>query len=361
MIETKNKNVQDRFDEDEITLKELILKTVSWWKYICSKWILILGVVILGGIVGFIYAQTKKPLYKAELSFALEDEDASHGVVMGLASQFGFDLGGSNAGIFSGDNLLALMKSHSMVESTLLEPVEFKGKKQTLAEVYIDFNHYRDSWKKNPSLTNIHYLPGENRNGFSLKKDSLLRVFFKNITKENLSVEKTDKKLSIINVTVISADERFSKLFAEVLVSTVSNFYIETKTKKSAQNMRLLQHQSDSVRRELNAAITGVASSIDLNPNPNFAHQILRVPSQRRQVDVQANQAIFTQLNANLENAKLQLRKETPLIQIIDRPFLPLDREVFSKTKGIVIGAVVAGFLCIVALLIKKSVKDILA
>jgi hypothetical protein len=36
--------------------------------------------------------------------------------------------------------------------------------------------------------------------------------------------------------------------------------------------------------------------------------------------------------------AKVTLRKETPLIQIIDRPILPLAKERFGKAKGIVLG-----------------------
>ena len=54
---------------------------------------------------------------------------------------------------------------------------------------------------------------------------------------------------------------------------------------------------------------------------------VKRVPSVNRQVDVQANTAILTELVKNLELAKVDLRKETPLIQIIDTPILPLPFE----------------------------------
>ena len=83
----------------------------------------------------------KKPVYKAELSFALQDDKSSGGgfsSALGLASQFGIDLGGGRAGgEFSGNNLLELMKSRSMVEKTLLTTVNVKGKTETLADLYI--------------------------------------------------------------------------------------------------------------------------------------------------------------------------------------------------------------------------------
>ncbi|WDF54699.1 Wzz/FepE/Etk N-terminal domain-containing protein [Mucilaginibacter sp. KACC 22063] len=346
----------------EISLKVLILKLADLWKYLLSKWILILFVAAIGGILGITYSLFKKPVYKAELSFALEDDKSSGGLgnALGLASQFGIDLGGTGGGAFTGDNLLMLMKSRSMVESTLLTPVKINGKTQTLADYYIAFNNLRKSWNDSPTLKKIQYPPGANRAQFTLQQDSILGSIYKQLTERNLSVDKVDKKLSIITVDVVSTNELFSKLFTEILVKTVSDFYINTKTKKSVQNVEILQKQTDSVRRELNAAITGVASLIDLNPNANPAKQILRAPSQRRQVDIQANQAILTQLVANLELARVSLRKETPLIQIIDQPILPLEKERLGKLKGLILGGFIAGFLVTAYLVVKYIYKKIM-
>jgi hypothetical protein len=47
---------------------------------------------------------------------------------------------------------------------------------------------------------------------------------------------------------------------------------------------------------------------------------------------------LLTELVKQSELAKVTLRKETPLIQIIDRPILPLAKERFGKAKGIVLG-----------------------
>ena len=88
--------------------------------------------------------------------------------------------------------------------------------------------------------------------------------------------------------------------------------------------------------------------------------QILRVPSQRRQVDVQANTAILNQLVANLELAKVSLRKETPLIQVIDRPILPLETDKKGKLVGILLGGILVGFFTVVFLLLRKLFRDLL-
>lgn len=358
-IPTDYNNVKNS-KEDEISLKELILKIRDWWTFFLSKWIVIVVVGILGGVLGLVYASIKKPLYKAELSFALEDEKSTSGFgsALGLASQFGIDLGGGG-GAFSGDNLLELLKSRSMVEKTLLTPVNIKGKVQTLAELYISFSKLPQKWQDKPELKNIHFLPETNRSAFSLQQDSVLGVLYRAVIKDNLSVDKIDKKLSIINLVVNSENELFSKLLTEVLAKTVSDFYIDTKTKKSVQNVTILQHQTDSVRMELNAAISGVASSIDAIPNANPGRQILRTSSQHRQIDVQADQAILTELVKNLEISKVSLRKETPLIQIIDRPILPLEKTKFGKIKGFLLGAIILLFIFIIYLIGNRILKSI--
>jgi uncharacterized protein involved in exopolysaccharide biosynthesis len=343
--------------DDELSLKVIILNIQSLWRYLLSKWksILLAGIVCAG--IGLAYAYLKKPTYIATLSFALEDPKSGNalGAYSGIASQLGLDPGNSGGGAFGGDNLIELMKSRTLTQKVLLTPVNIKGKTETLAELYIDFNGLRKKWDSDSQLKNIRFSPNSNPATFSLKQDSLISEFHKALLTSSVTVDRTDKKSNIIVVKVNSKNELFSKYFAEVLASEVSKFYIETKTKKASQNVNILQHQYDSVRHELNAAIYGVASSIDVNPNANPNRQILRTPAQHKQVDVQVNTSIIAEIVKNLEVAKVSLRNETPLIQVIDKPVLPLRPERFGKLKGIAIGFFVGLFLSAFFILIKRS------
>jgi len=347
-------------NDDEVSLKDFILKIQRVWHYLLKKWKPILIVSLIGGSIGITYSILKKPIYKAMLSFAVENDKG--GGSLSLASQFGLDIGGgSSGGAFSGDNLIELMHSRFIIEKALLTTVTINGKKETLAELYISFNKFRDDWNLNPKLKNIQYLPNADRSKFTLVQDSVLGGISGAILGKNLTVEKTDKKLSIINVNVESKNELFSKYFAEVLAKDVSDFYIETKTKKTAESVGILQRQTDSVRRILNESISGLATSIDVAPNLNPTRQILRVPSQKRQIDVSVNNAILSELVKNLEAAKISLRQETPLIQVIDSPILPLEKIRFGKLKGLVIGVVLGGFLSSIVILAINFFKKVMA
>lgn len=352
-------NMNQQIPNDEISLKELLEKVKEWYVYLLSQWKIIVLAGFIGAILGLTYSFTKKPIYTATLTFALEDEKSGGGLggALGLASSFGFDLGGSGGSIFSGSNLAELFKSRIMVEQTLLTPVVVNDRTISLAEMYIQEQEWRKEWDDKPKFKNIQFLPNTNRKYFTRAHDSILGVIYNNLSKTSLSVAQRDKKISIISMDVSTTNELFSKYFCDALARQVGEFYVATKTKKARANMAILQKQTDSIRRELNSAITGVAVANDNTFMLNPALNVRRTPSVRRQVDVQANTAILTELVKQTELAKVTLRKETPLIQVIDRPILPLPVERLRKLKGILLGVILMGILSISFLSFKKISK----
>ena len=203
---------------------------------------------------------------------------------------------------------------------------------------------FREKW--NSKLKNISFPINTKRSEFSLQQDSILGILYnKLISKENLTIQQKDKKVSILSIEVNSEDEIFSKSFCENLAFETSNFYIESKSKKARLNVNILQKQADSVKQELNGAIAGAAQEADYVYNLNPAYNIKGTPSKKKQVDVQANTAVLTQIVIQLELAKINLRKETPLIQIIDKPILPLQKDKLGKLKSLIIGSLLAFFI----------------
>ena len=359
-----DQNITPPIDNDEISLKELVLKIKEWYQFLLTKWRLIILAGIIGGLIGFTYAYFQKPTYKAALTFAMEEEKSGGGGLggaLGLASQFGIDLGSSGGGAFSGANLIELMKSRKLVEKTLLSPIEVDGKAQSLVEYYLAFNEIKKDWDEKPLLKNVSFPIDADRTKFTLQQDSILKNLAAGLIKTDLVISQKDKKVSILSIEMNSTNEQFAKVFCETIAKETSEYYVEIKSKKSKMNVDILQHQADSIRAELNSAITGVAAAADNVFNLNSAMNVRRTPSARRQVDVQANTAILTQLVGNLELAKVTLRKETPLLQIIDRPSFPLEKEKVGKLKSLVLGGFLAGFLTVLYLVLTSLYKKLLA
>jgi hypothetical protein len=340
-------------NSDEISLKELVQKAGEWFAFFKSKWKTIVLAGIIGGLLGLGYSFTKKTIYTAKLSFALEEKGVSGGGLSSLAAQFGLG-GGDGGGVFSGGNIIELLKSRFLIEKTLLSTVTINGKSDLLINRYIRFNKLDKAWAKNKYLANLKY-SNASRTHFTLQQDSVLGIISYGLIANNIKVAQQDKKLSIINVFFVSTDEIFAKVFSEKLIETVTDFYIETKTKKSRANILVLENRADSVQRELNAAMYGRAQFGD--QNMGLIRQQAAVPKLKQEMRVQMLGTLYGELVKNLEFAKLALMREEPLVQIIDQPILPLPKVRLGKLKAMIMGGLLLGFLSLLGLGGKKVWK----
>jgi hypothetical protein len=357
---------QNSSKKEDLSFKEIFASISSWYRFLISKWIIILLCIVIGSAIGFFYAKYKKPIYIATTTFVLEDDKGSSGLggLGGLASMAGIDLGGgSGGGIFQGDNLLQLYKSRSMIERALLSPVNGQSG-ELLIDRYIDFNELRETWKDKPRLSQVSFskITPEALTKPDRLRDSVMGSIVGDIAANYLSVTRPDKKLSIIQVDVSAKDEVFAKAFNNQIVENVNKFYTQTKTKKSIDNIAILNYKTDSVRSVLNGAISIAARVTDATPNLNPTRQTQKiVPIQRAQFSAESSKAILATLTQNLEMAKMMLLKETPLIEVVDEPILPLAKERLGKLKALVIGGFIAGFLACLYLTFRRFIKKALA
>lgn len=192
-------------------------------------------------------------------------------------------------------------------------------------------------------------------------QDSILNFFYKKLTKDqNLTIQQKDKKITIINIEVTSIDELFSKLFCEGLAKETSEFYIQTKSKKARINTNVLQKQADSVKNELNLAITGVAQDVDKIYNLNPSLNIKGASTKKKQIDISANTEVLKQILIQLELSKITLRKETPLIQLIDQPTFPLEQIKFGYLKTIILFVLMGIVLSSSFLIFRKMLQNLM-
>ncbi len=342
--------------QGEVSLREVILKFQAAWRYLLSKKWVIGACCLVGAMLGITYASFKKPVYTATTTFVLEEGSSSGslGNLGGLASLAGIDLGGSNSGLFTGDNILELYKSRAMIQQALYSRAA--DTKKLLVEEFIEFNNLKEQWP-DVDWSKVKFKPGQSNQ----VQDSVMREVVKVINEKYLSVTKPNTKLSIIQVDVKSAEPHFAKNFNNEIVNAVNKFYIETKTKRSLTNIRILQHKTDSVLAVMNGAINRAAAVVDATPNINITRQAQRTaPVQRSQFTAETNRAILSELVKNLEMSKMALMREAPLIQVVDVPVYPLERHKLGRLKAGLAGILLFGFLSTAYLLIRHFLKQLM-
>jgi hypothetical protein len=341
-------------DNKEVTLTDLKLIIKSWFSYLLSKWVLIITIAFIFGVAGVVYAWIQKPVYTAQITVAPENDRSSGlSAYAGLAAQFGLSGLGGGGGIFEGNNLEEFLKSKMLIRRALLSPINETGTKNLLVDYYIHVFEMDKEWGKDSVSRKIHF--SSNEQSEFRPRDSVLNSIISEIS-ENLEVYKLNRWVNIIKVNIKGEDELFCKLFIEQLVSNGVQYYLDYRSKKMRENVEILQRQTDSVRSTLTGNIVSIAQSTDLNINP--IRQVVRTNVQRKQVDVQTNSALYTELVKNLELSKITLRKETPLVVIIDKPVLPLEKDKPSKKLMGVFFGIAGGILSIIYLITRRWWKE---
>jgi capsule polysaccharide export protein KpsE/RkpR len=120
------------------------------------------------------------------------------------------------------------------------------------------------------------------------------------------------------------------------MLNQTSRYFIQTKTDVAATSVILLKREADSLSLALRNAYNSTAEMIDRTYNLNPSVSIQRSGTQFNQAKATAISAAYVEVMRNLEIAKINLQKETPLFRIIDEPELPLPAYTPSTISPIV-------------------------
>ena len=325
----------------EIPLGVLLDSWKNLFRYLVSKWYIILIFGFLGGVAGISWAWLTKPKYTASLLFALEDNSGGLGGALSLAAEFGLNIG-SGKDVFAGENILQIMTTRSIIESVLLKPDTLESKKiQPVITTWMQLNKMDEEFRDHKRLAGVGFSLGQPREQFTYLQDSLLYLVYKDMVTTHLLVNKPDKKLNIYQVEFTSNNERFSKIFNEKVVDETIRYYTELRSKRSLETLRILESRVEQLKGSVGQAIDSRANVQDINLNPAFARA--QAPIQRSQFNITAYGAAYTELFKNLELARYQYLKEIPLLQVIESPHYPLEYKKPGRLKSGIIGAFIAG------------------
>ena len=340
---------------DEIQLKDILIKLSEYRQLLWQKKVKIIFFSFLFFVFGVLIAFLSTSRYKAELTFVVEDKQNISPLagMSGIASQFGFDLAGGSSTTFSQQNIMELLKSRGVVEATLLEVGIIDGKKDLLVEHYITINEFREAWANSEEFSGVNF-----NKASTLEHDSIMGVIWKQLTEKNLNIEMQNDEANIINLSFVSANEQFAKQFAETLIDEMSKMYIAHQTKQARNTIDFLQDRADSVFVELDKSEQEFARVKDINQRIIKASGRLKEMQLMR--DVQVLNTMYLEIVKNLEISKMTLLNQTPIINIIDKPILPLEQQKTYKIFTGILGGFLGGFFSVCFFVFGKLFNDAL-
>ena len=195
-------------------------KKVRWYLPIC----LLIGLLI-GGYLYYNKSQETVNYY-GKTSFMLSSDDVGSGG--GIAASLGVMLPGGGGG---GNKtiLLELLKSHRMIEKTLLTKSKINGDTNLLINHFIELAGFRNSWKGDKEWETYHYPHNYSHDSNELR-DGFLRTAA-TVVANNYIPEKTDA--GIFEISFFYHNEEFTKAFLDNLITTIIDYYTEKKTAKA--------------------------------------------------------------------------------------------------------------------------------
>ncbi|MDE3212274.1 MAG: hypothetical protein KGM98_03500 [Bacteroidota bacterium] len=317
------------------------------FRYVLGKWPVFVALALLAGLAGYLYARYQKVTYQSYLSFALDEGGSQVGgsAALGLAAQFGISLGGSQD-IFSGDNILEIILSRRVVESTLLSVDTFDHKPVTLIEYFLQ---QQPSWKKG-NTEGIHFPPGEPRSAFSYAQDSVLYNTYLLFKRSRIVARRPDTRLNIYELLVNSTSEKFTKDFTDRLIHETNNFYTEIRSKKARQTLDILERSVPSMKNKFDSAVSQKAAIQDANLNTAFENA--QVPLIKQESNSQVYAAAYSEMFKDLEVARFQYLRSIPLLQVIDPADYPMQKIRQGRLKTALVFAVIADFILLMGMIL---------
>lgn len=320
-------NKKSAFFQEEISIAQLVALATSLLQWVQKNWMIWLLAAAMGVGLGWLASYLMPPQYLANMVLAAEEEKASG--YEGLAAQFGFDLGSGGSTLFQGDGLLRLFTSQKLIDSALLRA------RTTQNELLADalFKHTKHA--KKAVFDGFVFAESTKKTAVY---DSALQLLRREVLEKALRVNKPDKKVAILEISASHKDPALAALLVESVVQEVADFYVLTSTLKSRQNLEILQAEYDSVQQILNQQLYRSANESDLAINST--RKSLLVASNKSMIEVEITAKVLAELTKNLKLAEINLRKQTPLIQVIDPVSFPLEKIGWKRWRYMLLGAI---------------------
>jgi hypothetical protein len=311
--------------------------------------------ILVSFVICLSYYAIEKNKFEANSTFVLMEGGANKaGSLSNIGSQFGIDLGsigGQSNSIFSGDNIFDIFKTRSIIEKVLLSP--FKSDKNehqfTLADQYLKMYPSLIRNVKIKKDNGTFYLNYDTNVNPDRIKDSVLFRIYDKIVKKNLSIQRINKKGSIIQVTVLTNDEYFSKIFNERLIEEAKSFYLNINNANTQKVLIGLQNKSDSLQKLLFQKSYQSAGLL----NANTGLKAYSANEEISQKDKTVAFTLFSEVVKNIELTKMTQAQQTPIFQILDMPKFPLENKKLELSDLAIIAILVGIALTFVHAFVK--------
>lgn len=339
-----NKQTDTRPNNPEEDTIDIIALARQLW--LSRRWIIKTALVF--AILGVFIALFSPVIYTAETTFIpqLNTSKSSNSSLKGLASLAGIDLSNMQGGSKEISPLIypKLAQATNFNLELLAEPIMYKDSLVPLETYFTEINKGKSFSVKKLLCTIKKYTIGLPALLFSNQKEptsnattSIIRLTAAqeeliNTLKSIISVSPNEKE-GFLTITAIHEDPLIAAQLTDLVTSKLQEEIIEKRLEKAKHNLLFVQEEYDLNNREFQAIQNKLAQFKDRNQNISTARFMSNL--QRLEADYSIALNVVQELASQLEQAKIQVNRDTPIFTVIEPVVVPTERS--APKRGLIV------------------------
>ena len=319
--------------DEEIDLIDILKKLYNSRK-------LIIYTTLIFSIIGIAYGLILPIKFNSTTVFIPQNQESSSSSLSGVASLVGINLGSGSLG----------SEIPSSMYPQIVESIKFK---RLLLNKVIDT-------KTNLTIENFlakHYsieeVEEENISdlGMTLNEEKYFEILNEIL---NVSVNQKDGYISInCEMPIAEYSAKIAKFSRELLQNIIIEYKIET----ARQNLIFSEGQLIEKKKEFDEIYSKLAFFSD--SNLNSVNSFILNEKNKLESEFQIISAVVEEISKQVEQAKLQLKKDTPVFSTIQEAVIPIKKSSPKKAQLVIIFSFLGFILSCISVLLSKSLKNI--
>ena len=299
---------QIKIDDDIISFSDILLTLAEQIK-------VILFVPFILMFLTFTYIQfIQQPTFESWSTVLIPNQGGQQGGIAGIASQFGVNM-------------------NSNPEADLSSPVLLPEilKSRTFAEKLLQKKLYAPFFDNKTSLINILVEEKENYRDEKIIKSLALSRLDKMIDfEQNINT-------GISTVRITTYDPKFSRDLATAVIEELEESNRFYKSQSAIKKTFFIENRIKSVEKELLSSEKNL--KIFNEQNQQISSPALQLQLERLNREVEVQKGIYLILKQQLELAKIEEIQESSILQILDRPRIPIGPSNDNLNLGVMLAA----------------------
>lgn len=336
-----SQSTQEPFHEEEMTLKDLILKVKEYMSVLwSSKFIILLVSAIFAALL--FYYQFKKPTsYTSGMTFMVtETNDKAGQQTIAPFEQFQF-------ADVKDNKITEIARASRIVRQVLQSPVD-SNSKILIADKILDTYKLQEAWgvkegfSKEDQLNKLHELLVGNK---IVGRAGLMNITF------NLGTE-------LFTLKVTSKNPELSAALTNQFYESLSEFYIDKTVGRYQKSFGAIKGREDSLKVELNKTENSLAYSADRTRG--VVSSVAKVNQSRIQRKFEDITQEFNEAKSNRQRVENILQNETPDFQIIDKTYVPIIKKPATLQfafVGAMLGFLLSAAFILLRYIIRQALK----